>query len=787
VAIRFDDTARTLTLSVLDIVERGILSGHLTVDVVQASTTRMAQGRVVHEDYQAMRGADDDSFRAEVRLKHIVGIGDWSVALVGRVDGLSTEGEFTVVEEVKSTALPASALYPTTAESWPRYLAQLEVYLWMLDQAKHPNPVGRLVLVSLLDGVRHVIAVSLDRERLDRFVLDRLEHLVEQRERRLEWLEARRTRAVPAPFSTWRPGQQDVVEVVGRAVAEGGPLLVEAPTGLGKTAAVMVGVLRHAFKTDKQVFWATARTTHQEVVERTAGLLGVRIVTITAREKACVNDVVACRPEACVFARSYFDKLHAGDLIEKVLQHDGVDRLVLRDAGLTHEVCPYQLGVDAVARADLVVGDYNYAFDPGLNLERLFGDSAADWIVVVDEAHQLVERARGYGSPRLPASLARAAEAALAPARYERFAELAAEVAQRIEEATELVDGALRDGMAQVELSRRPWMDLADAIDEVGLGYARNRAEHPLFPPGETDPWIELSRAVLRFARTLASAGDETAHLVNVRHAEQAVSLLCLDPSGWLGPRLRAFGGLVGCSATLSPLAFYRDLLGLDDVEHVAVPSPFPAENRRIVLAPRVSTMYRDRRAHAHATATVMARCIEAMPGNALVFFPSFAMLRDIAARWTFTDRELLMQGPSMSEDDRRALLERMGSEGRVVLAAVLGGIFAEGIDLPAGAVAGVLVAGPALPPVGLERDLLRACYEERYGEGFAYASLIPGMTKVVQAAGRLVRRPEDRGVVVLVGKRFRWRDIASLLPADWEPVVPNDPAVEVASFWSAP
>ncbi|MBW2255510.1 MAG: hypothetical protein JRI25_13045, partial [Deltaproteobacteria bacterium] len=285
----------------------------------------------------------------------------------------------------------------------------------------------------------------------------------------------------------------------------------------------------------------------------------------------------------------------------------------------------------------------------------------------------------------------------------------------------------------------------------------------------------------------VASAGEETVHLVGRKPGEEFVGLLCLDPSGWLGPRIAELGGFLGLSATLSPPGFYRDLLGLDPhrLEVLRVASGFAREHCRVLVAPRVSTVYRDRAAHAEPTAALLQSCIEAVPGNTAVYFPSFEMLRDITARWSIEDREVLAQEPSMSEQRRLDWLRRIGAGGPpLVLAAVLGGIFAEGIDLPPGALDAVLVAGPALPPVGMERDLLRNYYEDRYGEGFRYASLVPGITRVVQAAGRLIRRPEDRGVIVLVGRRFRWRETSSLFPTEWEVEVPDDPAAAISAFW---
>jgi len=219
----------------------------------------------------------------------------------------------------------------------------------------------------------------------------------------------------------------------------------------------------------------------------------------------------------------------------------------------------------------------------------------------------------------------------------------------------------------------------------------------------------------------------------------------------------------------------------------VDLPWPFPPENCRVLLAPRVSTRFADRREHAPRTAALISQVVAATPGNVAVYFPSFAMLDDLLGRVDAGGRSLIVQRPSMRDDEREAALDALrdpqGSP--AVLAAVLGGVFAEGIDLPRGALSTVLVIGPGLPPVGLERDLLRACFEARYGQGFRYASLVPGLTRVVQAAGRLIRGPEDVGCVVLVGARFRHREIAALLPPAWAPDVPDDPAEAVRRFFA--
>lgn len=788
VAIRFDDRERTLTLSVRDLVEEGASGGHLTTAVAQSSRARLEQGRVAHTQEQARRAVDDADYRAEVRVQRQIAVGDWTVIVHGRVDALTEEDGRLVVEEIKSTLLDGGRLYATTVEDWPAWVSQLEVYLWILADRR---PVGRLVLVGLLDGARHVLGVGFDEVALTARITTRLEELVEARERRLAWMAERRAARVPMPHEAWRPGQREIAEAVQWGLEVEHHILVEAPTGLGKTDAALTGVLRYALQTDKVLFWATSRTTQQPQVLRALQRfadrgLALRGVAIQARQKACLNEVLACRPDLCGFAENYYDKLRATRLVQALAPGISSPERIRAAASREH-VCPFELSLDVSEHVDVVVGDYNFALDPGAHLRRHFGDATASEVVlVVDEVHQLVDRARAWNSPSLPLPLVEHVVDALAAAgpEYAGVEELARAVGARIEELLEEPALRRREGKALVRPLPDVWTDLANRIDETALEYAALSLRRPAFPHGETDPWIELARTVLRLDAVWSRAGEETVALVDERR--RSFELNCLDPSPGLGAWIRRLGGFVGLSATLSPPDFYRDLLGLDPdkLDVVRVPSPFPPENRRVLVAPRVSTAWRDRAAHAAPTSELLERCIRAVDGNVACYFSSFEMLRDLTSRWDLPEHDLLLQEPDMSEASRAEWIQRLSEGGRpVVLAAVLGGIFAEGLDLPAGALSAVLVAGPGFPPVGLERDLLKEYYEDRYGEGFRYASVVPGLTRVVQAAGRLIRRPEDRGVIVLVDRRFRWRDLQALLPEDWFPVVADDPVAEIRAF----
>lgn len=796
-ALRFHDADLRLVLGVHDLVDAGPQRGDLRM--VASSVARMQAGQRVHTEYQAQRAEADTRFRAEVPVKVEFACRGWTVRVQGRLDGLTERDGVAVIEEVKSTGLPGHVLAGRIGADWPHYEAQVAVYRWLLHAMGHRDPVGELVMVSLVDGARRTFVVDEPLEETHAWIMERLDWVLRQREKRNAWMLKRRSHAVPFPHDSLRDGQQAVVDSVAGALSRGKTLLLSAPTGTGKTAAALQAILTSAYARDKKVFVATAKGTQQAIVEKTLAAfakrgLPLRAVSIRAKEKACLNQVVDCRPESCNYAARYYDKVEAA--MEALLPQGVLRPRDLRQVGMDDGLCPFELSLDLSDHADVVVGDYNYVFHPQVTLRRHFGDRPQDWIVLVDEAHNLPERARSYWSPALAASDADDAAQVLEheePELLSAFIRLARDVEQAILDVRYQVEpgGWTARGEALVDLSPRLWKNLADRVGELSVDYALYRRERPA--PDKNDPYLDLSRAVLHFSQVLSEwqqhgAGREIASLF-VHKPTPSVKLACLDPSPWMARRFAALGGAVLMSATLSPPRFYRDLLGLadDKTEEQAHPSPFPPENLGVFIAPRVSTSFRDRSAHAERTAALITRIAQATPGNTAVFYSSFGLLRGIEPHVDTPQREVLVQAPRMDDLARQALVDRLRGFGAPrVLHAVLGGIFSEGIDLPGGILKTAILVGPGLPGIGLERDLMRSWYQERYGDGFGYAFLVPGLSKVVQAAGRVVRGPDDVGCVVLVGRRFGWRDYQAFFPAWWTPTRSDTPGDDVAAFWQA-
>ncbi len=818
--LRFDDTARTLDLGVHDLLASGPRRGHLRLSPTVAGRMRMRIGQEVHLKWQAEQTEADPEYRSEVTVRHEIAVRDWTVTISGRIDGLSREGDMEVVEEIKSTIWSAERLENCTTADVPGWARQLQLYLWFLHEQGR-TAVGRLVLVSVQTGAWRVLHVPHD-PAVGGLVVARLDWILGEHEARAAWLERRRESAIPAPHPIWRPGQLELADEITAGLTQRRHLLIDAPTGYGKTAAALHGALRAAYAADKRVFFATARNTQQEVAmiclqAMAAQGMPVRAVRLRARDKVCLNEVVACRPDCCPYAERYFDKLHDHDLVAKLWATEQpaggagvptVDQVIA--VGEEAVACPYALSRDLVAGADVVVGDYNYLFDPSVGLSDV-GERPTEWIFVIDEAHNLPRRARGYGSPEISRAVVAAAAETLGQigGGFAACAELAAEIGEWLEAGCAKIPAGMRDAEIAREITEgldiEYVRDLAERVERASLEYSALRVTEAAFADGAPDAWLELARALVRLRGAIERAGAESLVLwrrgwaaarppkrrrreTDLPDSEEAggIQLLCRDPARLLGPIFHNAWGSVTMSATLRPADFFQAMYGMPDdrVLRVTRPSPFPAENRRVLVVPEVSTLYRHRRRDRVDTARLISEAAGAVPGNVAVFFPSFAVLTDVAPLLELGERPVLLQRRGMGERQRERLLRKLRrGEGHVLLA-VLGGIFSEGIDLPGAGLLAVVVVGPSLPAANLSRRLLESWFEERYRQGFRYAWLVPGMGRVVQAAGRVIRTPEDRGLVVLIGRRFLQARYRGFFPEGWKAIRTAAPADMIRGFW---
>ncbi|MBN2493602.1 MAG: ATP-dependent DNA helicase [Deltaproteobacteria bacterium] len=797
------------------------------------SRMRAELGQRVHADYRREQQGRTPAYLAERGLELRCEVDGFRTRLRGRVDGWLERGRETLIEEIKSVTLPGGQLERAREELFPEYCLQLRLYgLAAMRAQPERRFVLRLVLVSLLDGGRRSIDLAPHPEATEALLVELLrEWIARARSDRAE--SARRAAladrlVLPYPA---RPYQRDLIQSFADGLEAGRPVLATAPTGIGKTVAALLAGLRHALRNGAGMLFATAKNTQQELVGQTfedlcraSGLRAgeLRSLTLRAKERMCPPGHGLCHPELCEFMADFDSRLVRSGALEQL--GEGVFRILpeaVLAAGEAHRLCPFYLQLAALPSVGLVIGDANYAYDPAASLSELFGEGAArQAVVVVDEAHNLVDRMREVYSPWIGRQALAGLDARLAsgeflassedaqqldlglggpvrgPALTGQIRELIAAVDRAVLEAMQQAesDGSPRiEACCSLEPDRQAWLSLASRAEPLLVAYLLYNRAHRLVHP--QDPILDLCGRLLRLRDELVPGEREFVPFCSSREAPQGegFGVLCVNPARRLAACHRRAAGTIAMSATLTPLPYYADVLGFAELGplQVALPSPFPRENLAVFVEDSVSTAFRDRDRHHARVARIIETVVQARPGNYAAFFPSFQYLAAVRARIALPAEQVLIQLPSMSESSRGRMLGALRAADRPrLLLAVMGGIFAEGVDLPGAQLIGAVVVGPGLPQVGFERAAMQLYFDEEYEQGFAYAMLYPGLQRVIQSAGRVIRGPDDRGVIVLVGRRFADSELAACLPEHWyrfrpEEMRTEDLAADLASFWS--
>lgn len=772
-----------IKISVRNLVEFMLRSG----DIDDSSSHRdqtlaMREGARIHKKIQKSMGA---SYRSEYPLKFKVTYDDYDLIIEGRADGIMAERTPALVDEIKGVYRDVEKMEAPDEV----HLAQARCYAFMLlTERKLKDIEVQMTYVDLdTEAIRYFNETYRAEEIEDWFY-----KLVSAYKRwsDYEFYESRivreSIRTLSFPFEM-REGQKRLMNSVYRAITDEKLLFSQAPTGSGKTiSTIYPGVKAMGEKKISKIFYLTAKTVTRTVAKDTFSLLNNRgykgrTVEITAKDTICPLEKRECNPRSCIYAKGHFDRINDA-LYDYLYRYTLFDRETVLKGAEEYTVCPFEFSLDLCSFSDAIVCDYNYVFDPNVYLKRFFAEGVrGEYLFLVDEAHNLLDRGRSMYSETV------SKEAVLSAKRWAKtVSKSLTKSLERINKLMLELKKQCTDYMILDEMD-----ELFFAIENAAIGFNR------LF---EKVPNIDPPEDVLEFyfsLRNFVSLFDDVSKGYKIytdfdREGDFRLHLFCVDPSAMLQRRFDSGRTGVLFSATLLPIRFYIDLLCCEDNPYTLyVDSPFPPENRTILIGRDVTSRYKKRNSDEYRKYAAYIKIITGgRKGNYMVFFPSYSFLSAVYDEYEISeDEELIKQDRNMREEERVSFLSAFEEKNDKTLIAfcVMGGIFSEGIDLTEDRLIGAIVVGTGLPQVSTETQIISSFFEERGDNGFSYAFLYPGMNKVMQAAGRVIRTMDDRGVIALLDDRFTESTYKNTFPREWSDhtVVTQEKTFDaVKSFW---
>ena len=795
--MRFDSELNMVLITVRELAERASQGGNLGGGAVDSVTSE--EGKALHK---LLADAQGESFRAEYPLAADFTSGGVTYRISGRADGV-IEGEVPVVEEFKTVTHSA---FERASSKLGR--AQVTVYAALYALSHSAKKVTARLVIATPDGEK---VKNSDRT----YTADELTVALHAFLSKLAPNASNEAEAMKKihpelsklkfPHPGLRDGQRELISSVASAVKGGKRLFAQAPTGIGKTVSVLYGAARAMGESDiRRIFYLTAKASTRREAYAAAGRLagvgaGLRTMVLTAKEQICPRKMgpdFVCDPEHCPLARGYYDR-RAAALESLLLNFKGYPAGAILQAAAKHSVCPYELSLDLSEYCDIIICDYNYAFDPAVKLRRYFADDAycgGKNVFLIDEAHNLPERARDIFS----ATLTRQDIERLRPAVQgdNLLCSALDALDSAICRAGELCEenmteqGGVRSGY-YFNLNPLPELDdaVARALERVELFYFTHRTDPP------TAGAASRFRGVCKKWQNAAENFDERYRTYIEKIGDEvSLKLYCLDPSARLDEALSEAHASVFFSATLTPADYFSDILGGGKTSRsISLPSPFPRENLGLIALTSVSTRFEDRDRSYKKIAGAIAATVAAKRGNYIVYFPSYKYMQSVSDIFCarYPNVPVAIQKSGMTRAEREEFLSFFEEdEGRLRVGfCVLGGSFSEGVDLPGSRLIGTVIVGVGLPGLSAERNIIRDYFENRAECGYDYSYTYPGMNSILQAAGRVIRRPEDCGVVVLIDDRYAEEKYRALYPPHWEGMkfASDIPSLqtELANFWT--
>jgi len=753
------------SISVRNLVEFVYRSGDL--DLRFQGKTKMADGIKLHQKIQASQGID---YTPEVTLKTV-----WQdvhaddvieLTISGRADGILETDEGFTIDEIKGLSM---SLDDVSEDTFPLHWAQAKMYAYIFATE---NALERIGVQLTYGGFESQEIKRFKRQFSQEELTDFYQTTLKQYEKWLKlqiaWKKERNEtiEALLFPFKTYRNGQRIMAVAVYQAIKQEKVTFIEAPTGIGKTMSTLFPAIKALGEgyADK-IFYLSAKAITKGVAEEAIEMLrskGLRVkhITLTAKDKVCFLEKATCYPDKCPYAKGHFDRVNTA-LYEIITTQSAYTREHIEEIAKKHMVCPYEFSLDLAIHADVIICDYNYAFDPRVYLRRFFEMPTEAYIFLIDEAHNLVDRARTMFSATLSKEKIMAVKRAIGEGErhlkkpLDAINRMILEVRKKCDDSGLYVDNnEIQDIYTQLrrQASRiEAWLVKAHGF------YAYEEV-------------LDLYFDVLSYMRISELYNEGYLFYIKDGHSSKTeLTLFCINPALNLKRFIKNSRSCIFFSATLTPIDYFKKLLAPEDeVSAIKLPSPFEPSHKLSMVAKDISVKYRDREQAKASICAYLYAMVSEKSGNYLVFCPSYKYLDEVSALFKalYQDEiEIIVQSRQMdtyerddflaSFDERTLERHKEDSSKSLVGFAVLGGIFSEGIDLKGERLIGTAIIGVGLPMISFENNLIKAYFDDAEGKGYAYAYQYPGINKVMQAAGRVIRGEYDKGIILFIDRRF--------------------------------
>ena len=751
--------------SVRGIIEYVLKRG--SIDDRYVSSSRAVEGTLAHQKLQENNEKIYSNYKKEVKLEEEFEIdNDIVLILEGRADGIIFQDDYIYIEEIKSTV---RSLVLIDEDYNELHWAQAKFYAYIYSkQNKMENIKIRLSYFNIeTEEVK-----SFDKEfifkDLEEFIFEIINEykkwillkskLLQERDKSIKFLNF--------PFESYRKGQKKLAITCFNTIKEKAVLFAQAPTGIGKTISTIFPAVKSLGENrGKRIVYLTAKTITRTVAEEALNKLKenglkCKTITLTAKEKICFKEKPSCNPESCEYALNYYDKVN-DVILNMVKSEDTFTREKIEWYAKQWNICPFELSLDLSIWCDLIICDYNYAFDPRARLKRFFEEDVDNNILLVDEGHNLVDRSRNMFSAEIYKDKILKASKIIKGKSPNLFKSLNSINKYLIEIRKELQESEVDSIYKQDE-----YKDLYRL-----LRIFINDCDEYLIKAINTEGYDEI-RDLYFEVRSFISISElyskEYVTLVELNKNDVKIKLFCVNPSKNLSKIVQGCYSTTIFSATLTPINYYIDLLGGDENSYrIKLTSPFEKDNLKVYVYP-LNMRFRQRENNIDSLCNIIYRFKEEHLGNYMVFLPSYQYLNKIFQRYKelYDEENIFCQGEVLSEEERDEFLNRFKEDSNILAFCVIGGVFSEGIDLPGKRLIGSIIVGVGFPKISNEGDIIRDYYKEK---GFDYAYIYPGINKVMQAVGRVIRTETDKGRVLLIDDRYYTLKYRLLLPREWE------------------